>query len=308
MKQIKTELLLGLTALIWGVAFVAQSVGMDYLGPFTFNCIRNLIGGIVLIPCIFFLDKMNPKVPETKIPITKKITKKLIIGGVCCGICLGLASNLQQVGMMYTTVGKAGFITALYIIIVPVLGIFLRKKVAASVWISVGIATIGMYLLCITENFSIGKGDILMFLCAIIFSIHILVIDHFSTYVDCVRMSCIQFFVCGLISGIGMFLVETPNFASILACWAPLLYAGVLSSGVAYTLQIIAQKDTDPTIASLILSLESVFALIGGWIILGQTLDLKELIGCGLVFIAILLAQLPKRSILEQKKETFISD
>ena len=249
--------MLVLTAFIWGVAFVAQSVGMNYIGPFTFSCIRCLLGGIVLIPCIWFLDRFNGKSSrkEEKKEMTEEGRRLLLAGGVCCGLALCVASNLQQFGVKYTTVGKAGFITALYIVLVPILGIFLRKKVGIKIWISVVIAVAGLYLLCITEKFSIGKGDFFVLLCALVFSIHIMLIDYFSPKVDGVRMSCIQFFVTGIISAVPMILFERPSISAIFAAAAPLLYAGVLSCGVAYTLQIVGQKDADPTVASLILSL-----------------------------------------------------
>lgn len=294
--MLKNNLLLVLAALIWGVAFVAQSVGMEYVGPFTFNAVRFIIGGLVLIPCIFFLDRRggkengkerakNEKTPEDK--------KTLLIGGLCCGLCLTVASTLQQFGIMYTTVGKAGFITALYMIIVPVAGIFLGKKLALPVWISVGLGVAGMYLLCITESFQINFGDLLILLCSLCFAGHILVIDHFSPKVDGVKMSCIQFFICGIICAVPMFLTEHPRLTVILNAWQPVLYTGVLSCGVAYTLQIVAQKGTNPVAASLLLSLESVFSVLAGWLILGQRMSVKEIIGCVLVFIGIILVQVP---------------
>jgi drug/metabolite transporter (DMT)-like permease len=224
---------------------------------------------------------------------TSQDKKTVLIGGVCCGIALFLASNLQQVGIQYTSVGKAGFITAMYIVLVPVLGIFLGKRAGLKVWISVALAVAGLYLLCITEGFSIGKGDILVLLCAFGFSAHILVIDYFSPKADGVRLSCIQFLVCGILSGICMFVTEKPDLSAILQAWMPILYAGVMSCGVAYTLQIIGQKDMDPTIASLILSLESVVSVLSGWALLGQKLSARELFGCVLMFAAIILAQLP---------------
>ena len=218
-------------------------------------------------------------------------------GGIACGILLCIASNLQQFGIMYTSVGKAGFITAMYIVIVPVLGIFLGKKAGAKIWCGVVIAVAGLYLLCMTESgFSIQKGDLLLMLCALIFSLHILTIDHFSPMVDGVKMSCIQFFTSGILSGIGMLLTETPRMTEILAAWMPILYAGVMSCGVAYTLQIIGQKGMNPTVASLILSLESVISVIAGWIILHETLSVKEMIGCVLMFAAIILVQLPEKN------------
>ncbi len=221
----------------------------------------------------------------------------LLIGGLCCGIALAVSSGFQQIGVANTTVGKAGFITALYIVIVPLLGIFLGKKVGALVWGGVGLAVIGMYLLCITEGFSISLGDLLVLICAVGFAVHILVIDHFSPKVDGVRMSCIQFFVCAVLSSIPMFIFETPSFSAILSAAMPILYTGVMSSGVAYTLQIVAQKDTDPTLASLLLSLESVFAVLAGWILLREGLSHRELLGCALVFAAVILAQWPKKTV-----------
>ena len=289
-EQIKGSLLLFLAAIIWGVAFVAQSVGMDYVGPFTFNCVRTLIGGLVLIPCIVFLNRGKVK---KKTDFTEK--KRLLLGGICCGVALTTGSTLQQFGIMYTTVGKAGFITAFYIIIVPILGLFLGKKCGVSVWISVVIALAGLYFLCITDGFSIGKGDIYVFLGAIAFSIHILVIDHFTQFNDGVKMSCIQFFVCGILCFVPMMLFEHPEISMILLAWKPILYAGVMSCGVAYTLQIVGQKNMNPTVASLILSLESVTSVIAGFLVLHQNLSHRELIGCGLMFVAIVLAQLPQK-------------
>lgn len=297
---LRQSLLLLLTATIWGVAFVAQSVGMDYVGPLTFNAVRCLIGGIVLLPCIAFQNKTGSrgsKDEKESAADSAGSRKTLITGGIACGILLCVASSLQQFGIMYTSVGKAGFITAMYIVIVPVLGIFLGKKAGAKIWCGVVIAVAGLYLLCMTESgFSIQKGDLLLMLCALIFSLHILTIDHFSPKVDGVKMSCIQFFTSGILSGIGMLLTETPRMTEILAAWMPILYAGVMSCGVAYTLQIIGQKGMNPTVASLILSLESVISVIAGWIILHETLSAKEMIGCVLMFAAIILVQLPGKN------------
>ena len=286
----KNAVMLLLTSLIWGTAFVAQSVGMDFLGPFTFNGVRSLIGGIALLPCIWLLEKINgkPEVSGTK--------KDLIQGGIACGLLLFAASSLQQVGIQYTTAGKAGFITAFYIVFVPVLGIFLKKTAGWKVWVSVLLALVGLYFLCIKEGFSIGKGDILIFLCALLFAVHILVIDYYSPKVDGVKLSCIQFFVCGIASLPFMFLTETPQIGNILNAWMPILYAGVMSCGVAYTLQILGQKNANPAIASLLLSMESCFSVLAGWLILGETLSAREGIGCILMFAAIILAQLPDKS------------
>ena len=292
----KNTLMLFLTAFIWGSAFVAQSVGMDYVGPFTFSCVRSFIGGIFLIPCIWFLEQWRAKNDGTegeKKAVSKEEKKMELLGGICCGLALCVATNLQQIGMQYTTVGKAGFITALYIVLVPIFGIFLKKKVEARIWVSVMISVVGLYLLCITDKLVLGKGDTLVLLCAVVFTIHILVIDYFSPKADGVRIACIQFFITGILSAIPMFLFETPRLSDIFAAAVPVLYAGVLSCGVAYTLQIVAQKDADPTVASLILSLESVFSVLGGWVILGQKLSIREIAGCILMFSAIILAQLP---------------
>ena len=312
----KSPALLFLTAVVWGVAFVAQSVGMDYVGPFTFNCIRCLIGAVVLVPCIWFLDgwkqwsdgascgRESAGAPDgascgresAGAPSGASYgSHALLAGGIGCGLALFVASNLQQIGIQYTTVGKAGFITALYIVMVAVFGIFLKKRAGIRVWVSVALAVAGLYLLCITDRLALGKGDILVLLCAVVFAVHILVVDHFSAKTDGVRMSCIQFLVCGLLSGVCMLLTEHPEMRLILQAWQPILYAGVFSCGVGYTLQIVGQKGTDPTVASLILSLESVVSVLAGWLLLGQRLSVRELGGCALMFAAILLAQLPER-------------
>lgn len=296
----KNSAILILTALIWGVAFVAQSEGGKSIGPYTFNCIRSLLGSVILIPVILLLDKLN---------LTKKLTsptdkKHLLVGGLLCGTILFLASNLQQLGLyLGASAGKAGFLTTCYILIVPILSLFLKKKCGINVWIGVLLTLIGLYLLCIKDSFSIQASDILILLCAVIFAVHILVIDYFAPKADCVRMSCIQFLVCGVFTAIPAFIIEMNcSFHSIANCvkqfdspnvWIPILYAGVLSCGAAYTLQIIGQKNFNPTIASLLLSLESVFSVLAGFIILNEKMGLRELVGCVLIFIAIILAQIP---------------
>ncbi len=290
-RQLRAGLLLTLTALIWGAAFVAQSVGMDYVGPFTYLCSRSVIGGIVLLPLIKFFGNKSDNIPASD----SKSKKVLIIGGICCGLALFIASSFQQAGIKYTTVGKAGFITSLYMIVVPIAGILLGRKSSKKVWVSVVIAIIGMYFLCMNGESGINKGDLLVLCASFGFSFHILVIDHFSPKVNGIKMSCIQFWVCAAASGICMFIFEKPDINSILSAWASILYAGALSSGVGYTLQIIAQKDIDPTVASLICSLESVFSVLFGWILLNQALSAKELFGCVLVFIGVVLTQIPDR-------------
>lgn len=294
--NLRSSALLLLTACIWGVAFVAQSVGMEYVGPFTFNFVRSILGGLVLIPCIFFLKREKKAKAEKVSEEEKKAQRKtLLAGGICCGVALCLASNFQQIGIQYTTVGKAGFITACYIVIVPVIGLFMKKKCSPMIWLSVLLAVVGLYLLCINEQFSIGYGDILVFVCAILFSVHILIVDYFSPKVDGVKMSCIQFLVCGLLSGIAMLFAEQPQLSAVLLAWKPIAYAGIMSCGVGYTLQIVGQKGMDPTIASLILSLESCISVLAGWLLLGQTLSMREGLGCVTMFAAIILAQLPAK-------------
>lgn len=296
----KNALLLLLTSIIWGTSFVAQSVGMDFMGPFAFNGLRCIIGGIALLPCIFIMDRVNPEAKEQ----VSGTRRDLVIGGISCGIVLFAASSLQQIGIQYTTAGKAGFVTAFYIVLVPVLGIFLKKKTGWKVWTAVAIALVGLYFLCITESFSIGKGDVYVFFCALLFSVHILVIDHFSPKVDGVKMSCIQFFVAGIISIVPMTAMETTTISGITASLVPLLYAGVLSCGVGYTLQIIGQKNMNPAIASLILSLESCISVLAGWAILGEQLSAREMFGCVLMFAAIILAQLPEKNLQVGLKKT----
>lgn len=293
--QYRSSLLLFLAASIWGVAFVAQSVGMDYMGPFTFNGARSLIGGIVLLPLIAVRERSRKKNGgEAEPPEKKKARRKVtLLGGCCCGLAICTASMFQQYGIQYTTVGKAGFITTLYIIIVPIMGLFFGKKVRRIVWAGAALAAAGMYLLCVNETLSLNKGDLLVFLCAVIFSVHILVIDYFSPKADGVKLSCIQFFVAGILCTIGAFLLETPSWDALVSGAVPVLYAGVMSCGVAYTLQIIGQRNLDPTVASLILSLESVVSVLAGWVILDQTMNGKEIFGCVLVFAAVILVQLP---------------
>ncbi|MEL7655396.1 MAG: DMT family transporter [Bacillota bacterium] len=300
-KKLQSDLMLFLTAFIWGASFVAQRAGMEYIGPFTFNGIRCFIGALVLIPIIMVLDGQRKKknAGEEIVPLTeeeKKMSKKtLLLGGLSCGVVLFISSSLQQIGIIYTTAGKAGFITALYIVLVPILGLFLGRKVRKILWLCVALATGGLYLLCIKEGFTIGKGDLLVLLCAFGFAVHILVIDYFSPKTDGVKMSALQFFICGVLSTPCMILFETIVWRDIIDCWLPILYAGIMSCGVAYTLQIVAQKNVEPTVASLILSLESVFAVIAGMILLSEQISPREAIGCIIMFAAIILAQLPSR-------------
>jgi len=293
MKQTRGIIMLTITALIWGTAFVAQSVG-NSAGPFTFNALRNYLGFLVLLPVIFAFRHQRMKSGTYK-KMDKTDWKNLILGGLCCGVSLCVASNLQQTGLMYTTVGKAGFITTLYILIVPILGLFMKKHVSGRIWIAVIMGVIGMYLLCITEDFSLAKGDAIVLGCALFYSFQILSIDHFVHKVDGVMLSCAQFAVTAVITTVLMLIFEEPTFAAIKTALPSLLYTGIMSSGVAYTFQILGQKHVQPTVATLVMSLESCFALLAGMVILNEIITGREALGCVIMFAAIILAQLPER-------------
>lgn len=305
-QKIRNCLLLLTAAVIWGMAFVSQKAGMDSMGPLTFNGTRNLIGTAVLIPVILILRNRVPRAERKPLPL-----KTTIIGGLSCGLALTVASTLQQYGLTMTTVGKGGFITTLYIIMTPILGIFLHRKAPKIVWVAAVMAVGGMYLLCVNgESLSISTGDLLVLGSALVFSVHILVIDKFSPLTDGVVLSCIQFFVCGVISTIGAFIFEEPSWAQIIDGIVPVLYAGVLSCGVGYTLQIVGQKGLDPTASALILSLESVVAAISGYIagVTGllktdQTMTPQQITGCAIVFAAVILVQLPWDKIGQKLKK-----
>lgn len=293
-RQLRGGAMLMLTALIWGTAFVAQSVGMDYLGPCAFTATRNFIGCVALLPVIALASRLRSGAqPEEAAPAPGK--KALFGWGAACGLLLGGATLLQQAGMQTASAGKAGFLTALYIVIVPVLGIFLGRRPGLKVWMGVVLALVGAYLLSVKGGAGIASGDLLVIASAVVFSLHILVIDSVPAGMDGVRLSCVQFLVAGAFALVLALFLETFTWRDILSAWVPLLYTGVVSSGVGYTLQILGQRTVNPTVASLILSLESVFAALAGWAILGQALSLRELFGCALVFVAVILAQLPSK-------------
>ena len=293
-RQLRGGAMLMLTALIWGTAFVAQSVGMDYLGPCAFTAVRNFIGCAALLPVIGLASRMRSGAQlEEAAPAPGK--KALFGWGAACGLLLGGATLLQQAGMQTASAGKAGFLTALYIVIVPVLGIFLGRRPGLKVWMGVVLALVGAYLLSVKGGAGIASGDLLVIASAVVFSLHILVIDSVPAGVDGVRLSCVQFLVAGVFALVLALFLESFTWRDILSAWVPLLYTGVVSSGVGYTLQILGQRTVNPTVASLILSLESVFAALAGWAILGQALSLRELFGCALVFVAVILAQLPSK-------------
>ena len=295
--QARSNLLLLMTAIIWGSAFIAQSKGADVIGPFTFNTVRYALAVVALLPVIYIFSRKRNSENTVDQDIPKANgTKTLIIGGIATGIALFTASSLQQYAMAFTTAAKAGFITTLYVILVPIVGIFLKKKIRPIIWFCALLAVIGLYLLSIKPGtFSISRGDFFVLLCALAFTGHILIIDFFSPKTDGVKLSCIQFAVVSIASFVAMMMTETFVLSEVLDAIIPLLYTGVLSSSVGYTCQIIAQKKADPVISSLILSLESVFAAIFGALILHESMSGREITGCAIMFVAIIIAQLPEK-------------
>lgn len=282
-----------LAAFIWGTAFVAQDLCADSIGAFAFNATRYFIAVLALLVVILLSDKLKKNKPTLTAQEKKAANKQLWLGGLCCGAALAIASNFQQAGLVAgTDAGKAGFITALYVVLVPVFGLFFKRKVSLPTWIAVVLSVVALYLLCIKGDFSLAPGDLLVLVCAVCFAVHILVIDHFTAYCDGVKLSCLQFLFAGIISTICMFIFEDVDFAAILSCALPLLYVGIFSCGVGYTLQILAQKDSNPTVVTILLSLESVFAVIAGAIILKQQMTVREYIGCAIMFAAVILAQI----------------
>lgn len=291
-EQLKGSLLLLIGTVIWGCAFVAQSVAMDHIGPFTFQAFRSLLAVIVLIPVAAVFDRGRK---DGGTFAGRWTDKELWKTGLACGAALFVASGLQQMGMVYTDPGKAGFLTAMYIVLVPVLGLFLGKRAGRLVWISVAIAAVGLYLLSCVGVETINIGDVYLMGCALAYAVQITLVDRLAGSLDGVRLNCIQFFVVAVLSGAVMLFAETFTWSGILACGAALLYTGILSSAVGFTLQILGQQRLAPEPAALIMSLESVFAVLAGWVILGQKLSLPESIGCALVFAAVILSQRPDK-------------
>ncbi|MBQ6702351.1 MAG: DMT family transporter [Clostridia bacterium] len=285
-KRIRAAVMLTAAALVWGAAMSFQSDAMNDVEPLTFQATRFLLGGTVLLPLVFFLGKEDPGRQRSDYD-----PKGVFVGGAVCGLFLMIACTLQQFGIIYTTVGKAGFLTSLYIIVVPIMGIFLKKRAGLNVWIGVVLALIGMYLLCMKESLVLSRGDTLVFICALVFSFQIMAIDKYAAIYNGLKLSCIQFYVCGILSAVLMLIFEEPSIGAILKAWVPVLYTGVFSCGIGYTFQTIAQKDLNPAVASIIMSLESVFAALFGWIILGQKMSLREIMGCVVMFAAIMVAQ-----------------
>lgn len=310
-SYLKNYILLFITAAIWGGGFVAQSSGMDYVGPFTFTASRNILAVIFLIPVILILKstgKKNKNDKENNIP-KDVYMKNTIIGGIVCGTCLFVAGSFQQVGIIYTSAGKAGFITALYVIFVPIFGMgfeaikklikpsYAKKKTSWTIWISVVFAVVGLYLLCMeADTFYMGKGECLILICALCFMVQILAIDHYSPNADAVTLSCIQFFVCGVEAIVATMILEKPMLNDILAAAKPIMYAGICSSGIGYTLQVVGQKNANPTICSIIMCFESVFSVVFGTLFLHEALTVKHVLGCIIMFVAIIISQIPVNS------------
>lgn len=291
MRNYKGQIYLLLASLIWGSAFIFQKMGMDHIGPFTFGFFRFTLGALALLPVIWLQDRFSKKERTESSSFRCPI---LLMGGLLCGAASFVAGSLQQVGLVYTTAGKAGFITSMDIVIVPVFLIFLRRRVPLCTWCGVALAAFGLYLLCITEGFTIQLGDGLVLGCAVFYSIQILLIDHYSERVDPVRLSFLQFLLSGILSGIIALLAETIDPASILDCAVPILYTAILEVSIAFTLQILGQRDTPPAVATIIMSLEAVFSAACGALFLGETMSSREMLGCGLMMAAFLIAQIPE--------------
>lgn len=301
-NNLKGTLILLLTAFIWGSAFVAQTDGMNYVGPLTFLSARFLLGGIVLCPVIFCMRRFAKLKDAAAIPFSAEL-KKALPGGVFCGLLLGIASALQQYGLLFTSVSKAGFITTLYVIFVPVFSLFAKKKLGANLWVAVALATVGLYLLCVNGQAAFSLGDSLVFVCAVFYALQIMAIDKFVGSTEPILLSAIQFLTVGIVSALPAIIIEQPSITALATAWFPIAYAGVLSSGVAYTLQVVAQKFADPTVAAITMSFESVFAVLSAAVLLSERLSLKEGMGCIIMFGAIILAQIPSGFFKPKKQE-----
>ena len=300
MRKFKGELYLLLAAIIWGSAFIFQKMGMDYIGPFTFGIFRFTLGALALLPVIWVHSALNKRKSEKK-AITPFNDKQLIIGSLLCGLANFVAGSLQQVGLVYTTAGKAGFITSMDIVIVPLILLFLKKKVPFLTWVGIAIAAFGLYLLCITDGFTIQLGDGLVMACAVAYSFQILLIDYYSERVDVLKLSFLQFLLAGILSAAVAAFAETIDWNAIIDCAVPILYTAILEVSVAFTLQIAGQKSTPPAVAAIIMSLESLFSAICGALFLGEVMSGREITGCVLMLIAFIVAQIPEARKNEQK-------
>ncbi|MDD6808143.1 MAG: DMT family transporter [Oscillospiraceae bacterium] len=323
--SIRQNVLPLVAAFIWGTAFVAQSLGADAMSAFAFNAVRNIIASIFLLVLVFVFDKIHKRggregyekylssfaIPEGMSfdEFEKYQNRGLAKGGILCGIALTVAMNLQQAGLADTGAGKAGFITALYVVLVPVFGLFIGKKVPTLIWFSVILSVVGLYLLCVKEGFTIAYSDLILLACAVAFTFQMLLVDHFATYVDGVKLSLVQFTVVAVLSSIIMLVTEgMPSLETIKLALIPLLYTGIMSSGVAYTLQIISQKDANPTVVSLLMCMESVFATLSGAVLLHEKMITREYLGCIIMFSAVILSQIPTPKFLEVKKDQTIEN
>ncbi len=298
--QIRHTLILVTAAVIWGFAFVSQSIGAKYVKASTFLALRSWLAAAFLIPVIWIADRIRKKsgdsgaFDEEDAKRRNKYRKRMELkGGIICGILLFLASFVQQVGIAYTTTAKAGFLTAMYVVLVPLLSIFIGRFPGKKIWLCVALSVLGLYFLCMKRGVGFDYGDILMLLSALCFALQILAVNHFSEMTDGIRLSQMQMLTAAVLASVIMMIVERPTIAQIRPAMGSILFAGIMSSGVAYTLQIIGQKNLNPTIASLAMSLESVFSAVGGWLILHETLSGRELLGCILMFAAIILSQIP---------------
>lgn len=288
----RSNMMLLMAAAIWGLGFVAQRLGMDHMGPFTFNGLRFLLGALSLLPLLWWLKSRQPSAPSGSSSGERRL---LLTGGLIAGTVLFSAASLQQVGLLYTTAAKAGFITGLYIILVPVIGLLLRHKTGANTWVGALIAMAGLYYLSVTDDFTIGYGDLLQVVGALFWAIHLLLLDHYSNRVAPIRLAGVQFVVCGLLSLATAFVIETPTLSGAVAGWQALLYAGLVSVGIGYTLQVVGQRGAHPAHAAIILSLETVFAAIGGVLLLGESLDERAVVGCSLMLAGMLISQIRLR-------------
>ncbi|MBW2518357.1 MAG: DMT family transporter [Deltaproteobacteria bacterium] len=286
---LKSDALLLTTAIIWGFAFVAQRVGMDYVGPFTFNGIRFAIGSLSLMPLVI-LSHDEPTSSRNMLPPAG--LKTILLGGAALGLTLFSGASLQQIGLVYTTAGKAGFITGLYVIIVPILGLFWRQQPNIGTWIGAILAAIGLYFLSVTEQFTIASGDLLVLIGAFFWAAHVLIIGWLSPRINPIKLALSQYLACSILSLITAAVIEDVSMQSISQAAIPILYGGLLSVGIAYTLQVIAQRDAHPAHAAILLSMEAVFAAIGGWLILDEIISARGLFGCGLMLAGMLLSQL----------------
>lgn len=307
MKQSKGNFILLITAIIWGTSFVSQKLGMNYIEPFTFGASRFLLGAASLIPVILILEALDKRKEGTEgsdIEKRKFKTRDLLIGGTLCGSALFLGASTQQWGIVYTSAGKAGFITALYIVLVPLFGIFRHRKVDFFTWLGVGFAVAGLYLLTIQEGFSIQKGDAIVMIGTVFWALQIIIVDDYVDKTDALKLSFVQFVTAGLLSMIAAMLFENPKIESIAACAGPIIYTAIMVVGVAYTLQIIGQKYTSPTVAAIILSMEAVFAVISGAVFLSETMSIRELSGCVFMFSAVIVTQLKPQDIMNLSKKS----